>query len=262
MLKMKSLLLFFSVVCLFGCEAYSGDLNNMKSAEKEWNKKASEQLLAYMNLEVMFPDKDVRALAEAAGKGKLKKIDKLVSGGVDINSQGTGKATPLFWAMKNIDGFTKLLQLGADPNVVFDDGGTVMHWAAKDDDISFLKTVLKYKGDPNIVAGDQRQTPIFETIGIFGEIGKIPGLEFLIDAGADVNYQNVKGNSPMLVAASLGRFDIVHKLLENGADYAIKNNHGSSLKAYIELKKKALDPNHDLYRWLIKVEDWLSSRKD
>jgi ankyrin repeat protein len=258
---MKSFLLFLSAMCLFGCEAHSGDLKSMESAEKEWNKKASQQLLAYMSLETMFPDKNVRALAEAAGKGKVKKVDKLVSNGVDVNSQGTGKATPLFWAMKDIDGFTKLLELGADPNVVFDDGGTVMHWAAKDDDISFLRVALKYKGDSNVIAGDQRQTPIFETIGIFGDIGKTPDLDLLIDAGADVNYQNVKGNSPTLVAASLGRFDIVYKLLESGADYTVKNKHGSSLETYIESKKKALDPNHDLYKWLVKVETWLNNRK-
>ena len=144
---------------------------------------------------------------------------------------------------------------------MFDDGGTVMHWAAKDDDISFLRVALKYKGDSNVIAGDQRQTPIFETIGIFGDIGKTPDLDLLIDAGADVNYQNVKGNSPTLVAASLGRFDIVYKLLESGADYTVKNKHGSSLETYIESKKKALDPNHDLYKWLVKVETWLNNRK-
>jgi len=50
-------------------------------------------------------------------------------------------------------GFKALLKLGANPNVLFDDGGTVMHWAARMDSTEFLQAALEHGGDPNLRGG-------------------------------------------------------------------------------------------------------------
>ncbi len=263
----------FSTICfsivLAGCGVQSGiDYEGMASAEKAWNRKAREQLVAYMSLDTMFPDKQVRALAKAAGKGDIKKIESLVAKGVDVNYRGTRNATPLFWSMRNIKGFEKLLELGADPNVIFHDGGTVVHWSV---DWSIhkgkhdrLRAVLRHKGDPNLVAGRVAGRPglppLFDTIVVFGkiEIGNTPSLTMLLDAGADIDARGMNGDTPALYAAWLGRFDIVYELLDRGADYKARNYFGRDLIGLVETNRKAMDPNHELYMWLEKVSAWLT----
>lgn len=50
----------------------------------------------------------------------------------------------------------------------------------------------------------------------------------LIDAGADINEVNAKGNAPLHFAAAYGTEGIVNLLLERGADWTIKNKYGST----------------------------------
>lgn len=261
--KMLNNYIFIGLIAVVpGCEAGSNnfDYSGMKDSEKTFNEQQSITLVAFMSLDVMFPDERVRSLAKAAGKGKVKVIEKLVSQGVDVNSFGSRRATPLFWALKqgNVKGFSKLLELGANPNIVFDDGGTIIHWATENEDQAYLEVALKYDGNPNLIAGQFQQPPIFETIGIFGDIGKFPALEILLKAGADVNMRDGKGDTPLIVAAKFGRFDIVYKLLQEGADPNLKSSSGQGLLDITETKKKALDPNHELYSWLEKVEKLLT----
>ncbi len=245
-----------------GCNASNEDLgiNHMESSEKTFNEQQSKAVLAYMSLEDMFPDQQVRELAAAAGNGKIKHLEQLVSQGVSVNSRGLQNATPLFWAMKsdNAKGFQKLLELGADPNVVFGDGGTVMHWAARNENPEFLNLALQHGGNTELAAGQFMQTPIFETIGIFGEIGNTPSLKILLGAGANVNAKANNGDTPVIVAARLGRFDIVFELLSKGADPTVTNN-GQDLVSLIAAKRKTLAPAHELYRWLERVDEKLRS---
>ena len=136
------------------------------SMSSKRNADHAKKLAIFMPFNLMFEnDPNLKALAKAAGKGQLRKIDALISAGQDVNARGTGNITALFWAMRrnNLKGFKHLLQHGADPNVVFDDGGTVMHWAVlqKNSD-QFLILALEYGGNPNLVSGDYREkTPIF-----------------------------------------------------------------------------------------------------
>lgn len=213
-----------------------------------------------MTLEDMFPDESVRALAKAAGEGDLPEINRLVESGVDVNARGTKNATPLFWSMRNLEGFKTLLNSGADPNVVFDDGGSVMHWSARHKNPAHLKLALRNGGNPDLVAGLFRETPIFETIGIFGEIGKNPALTALLDAGANINFKSSTGSTPAVDAASIGRFDLVYELLVRGVDYTLSDNRGRDLAYYVRSRRTMLDPNHELYIWLEKVSAWLRGK--
>jgi len=229
------------------------DWDGLESAEEAARIRTSKTVLAYMTLETMFPDEKVRALASAAGKGQIAKIERLVAEGVDVNARGTQNATPLFWAMANLSGFTKLLELGANPNIVYGDGGTVMHWAAEAKDPTLLKAALEHGGDPNLVAGMFGWTPLFEPIGY----SNIAAMEILLNAGADIDARGGDGDTAVNVAASLGRFDDVYFLLTHGARYDLTNKHGLGLTDYIADLKDRMIPNHELTRWLHKVIEWL-----
>ncbi len=250
-------LALFSMSCASNDEV-SQLLREIKQAQREADQRASQTLLAYMSLETMFPDPEVRALAKAAGKGRVGKINSWVEKGIDVNSRGTRGATPLFWAMKkrNAKGFKRLLELGADPNVVFDDGGSIMNWAVMNRKEVFLKTALEYGGDPNLVVGPLGETPLFEALGPMRK--DRAGL--LLDAGADINVQTINGRTPLNIAASLNQYDLVLELLERGADYTHEDNHGYALADIIALSKKTMDPNHELSEWMRKVIRWLGER--
>jgi hypothetical protein len=52
--------------------------------------------------------------------------------------------------------------------------------------------------------------------------------KLLIDAGADINFQNNDGSTALISAAFFGRPEIVQMLLEKGADKTIKNKYGTT----------------------------------
>lgn len=122
--KTSKYLIVVSALFLAGCSS-AGQLSDI---EKRYEHNVSKKVLIHMDIKTMFPSEDLRKLAEAAGKGKTSVIDKLINEGVDVNARGTENATALFWSMRNERGFNYLLAKGADPNVVFGDGGSVMHW--------------------------------------------------------------------------------------------------------------------------------------
>jgi uncharacterized protein len=256
------------VLGVSGCKAEDIDINAMKESEKAFNKRQHQELVIYMPLETMFPERQVRDLAEAAGKGKIKKVEELAALGVDVNARGRENATPLFWALRNgnLKGFTKLLEMGADPNVVFG-GGSVMHWAAMHKEAAFLKAALQHGGNPNLTAGQFSETPLFETIGLTGDDRK-ENRRLLLASGADINartvhdssYMSVGGQTPVMSAAALGRFDIVYELLLAGADYSIRNDSGHVLVDRVVQDIGAFVPNSLEERNLQRVIDWLSER--
>ena len=269
LVKMKYVLLIGFAVFLSSCKKEEIDFKGMESSEKAFNERQRKELVAYMPLEIMFPDDRVRALAEAAGEGAVKEIEELVTQSTDVNSQGKKGATPLFWALRNsnIEGFKKLLDLGADPNIVFADG-TVMHWTAKHKDTRFLQAALEHGGNPNISAGKPSETPLFETIGVEGSDNKAAML-ILLDAGADVNAvtgdeeifgMSMGGKTPLMVAASVVRFDIVYELLLRGADYQLKDDSGRDLVDRVAAMRNRFAAGSEQKIHIETVVEWLSER--
>ena len=241
-------------VLLTGCQT-SIDYAGMESAEERFNRDQSQRLCAFMSEENMFPDPQLRTLAKAARKGKLQKIDQLVGEGIDANSVGTRNCSVLFWAMQNEAGFRRLLELGADPNIVFDDGGSVLHWAARIENAELLILALEFGGNSNLYAGGK--TPIFDAISLTGDVPH--SLEVLIRAGANLNALDEYGNTPALQAAGLNRYDIVLILLENGADPSLKNKNGISVYERVEKSNGVFIKGSKHERWLLLVQEKLAN---
>ena len=58
--------------------------------------------------------------------------------------------------------------------------------------------------------------------------GKTEEASLLIDAGADLNFQNNDGSTALLTAAFFCRPEIVKMLLDKGVDKTIKNKYGAT----------------------------------
>ena len=70
--------------------------------------------------EDFFKDAGVVSLCKAIEAKDLREIDRLVKSGVNVNAKGRGNMTPLLWAFPmGEEVFKRILDLGADPNVVF-----------------------------------------------------------------------------------------------------------------------------------------------
>jgi len=78
---------------------------------------------------------------------------------------------------------------------------------------------------------------------VFGkpEIAKI-----LIDAGADVNFQNNDGSTPLHTAAFFCHPDIVKMLLDKGADKTIKNKYGATAYESVVIPFKDAKEGYDM----------------
>ena len=252
--------LFVIVLFFFGyCSVLYGDLmKEMDKAEKKYSENVSQTLVAFMSLETMFANERVRELAKAAGKGQIEKINQLVGEGVDVNSLGKSNATPLFWAMRDIDGFKRLLELGANPNILFDDGGSVMHWAAQHKNVAYLKLALEFGGDPNLGDIKLNESPLFEVI----THNLNARVALLINAGADVNHRNWAGETVIFLAARMNQYELVYKMLdEYHADYNIANlKTGDTLAHSIAYSGEHIDPSFSQEKWRVKVIEWLNLR--
>jgi ankyrin repeat protein len=83
--------------------------------------------------------------------------------------------------------------------------------------------------------------------------GKPEAAKILIDAGADINFQNNDGSTALHTAAFFCRPEIVKMLLDKGADKTIKNKFGATalesvvvpyadVKGAYEMMEKVLGP--------------------
>jgi len=86
-------------------------------------------------------------------------------------------------------------------------------------------------------------TPLI-TASLFG---KTEVVRMLIDAGADVNYQNNDGSTALHTAAFFCHPGIVFLLLENGADKNLRNNSGSTAQESVIVPFEAVKGIYDYF---------------
>lgn len=133
------------------------------------------------------------SLMEAAEKGNIKEMERLIAAGADVNAKNDRAGwTPLSRAVYNgrVDVARLLIEKGADVN-------------AKDS------------------AG---WTPLYGAVSY----GKKEVVSLLITKGADVNARNNGGVTPLHRAAVWGNKEVAELLISKGADVDAKDNAGNT----------------------------------
>ena len=153
-------------------------------------RKINKAMIAYGRGREMSPLND--DLFDAANRGDLKKVKRLLNEGADVNAKDEDGWTPLHWAAYygHLNVVKLLVDRGADVNAKSKAGETPLHWAAAN--------------------------------------GHLDVVEFLVDRGADVNAKSKAGWTPLHLAADKGHLDIAKLLLDRGADINAKNGGGKT----------------------------------
>ncbi|MEY2880995.1 MAG: hypothetical protein RLZZ15_3375 [Verrucomicrobiota bacterium] len=194
-----------------------------------------------------FGDPQARALAEAAARGNVRELERLVKAGADVNAQGSLGVTPAWWAIRNRNqiGFEWLLAHGASPNAEVE-SITIMEMAAGYEDSAFLQMALRYKPDLNRAGPYTGHTPLSTAVAFSTR----QNVELLINAG--VNIDNDRGRSPLSFAAGQGAYDCVFLMLKAGADTGRISATGLSALAKT-IGNSLINPNTDAYEWRERV---------
>lgn len=132
-------------------------------------------------------------LFDAAHKGDIETVSRLLSSGVPVDEPGQNAETPLIAAvLARQDAVVELLlQRGADVMARNRGGFTPLHAAA-------------YSGNAS-------------------------SARLLIDHGADIaDHQNVSGSTPLIVAAEENNAEVGKVLIASGADVAVPDRDGST----------------------------------
>jgi ankyrin repeat protein len=197
------------------------------------------------------------ALAVAIFNGNYEVASFLVDHKADVNKADAQRFTPLFWAvdrrnMETAPNFPwmvttdpmplirKLLDAGANPNALVNNTprarmregsprivfATALMRAAFAADLELVTLLLERGADPTVVSRDN-ETMLSAAAGLAfihgyhrgkGPEERLQVVKLFVERGADVNWADDYGITPLMAAANYGNVPIVQYLIDVGAD--------------------------------------------
>ena len=192
-------------------------------------------------------------LFECLEKGNTKKSLYIVQLMRDnVNKLYRGKS-PLIWAKKfeNEEVINALEEKGANEVVISKEEaeklGKSLYRAAEVGDSKLIEQLIE--AGANLDFQDEDGDTALRRASYYGHLEIV---EKLLDAGADVNAKNIGGATSLQEASVMGRLEIVEKLLDAGADVNVQDEEGqtalveASYYGYLEIVEKLLDAGADV----------------
>uniref|UniRef100_A0A8C1GZ36 Transient receptor potential cation channel, subfamily A, member 1a n=1 Tax=Cyprinus carpio TaxID=7962 RepID=A0A8C1GZ36_CYPCA len=206
------------------------------------------------------------AIHAAAFAGAKKSLEVILLKGEEvglsidthINYVDKSCSSPLHLAVRggNLDIIKLCIAYGAKIEQQQCDKSTALHFACSQGAIEVVKVMLtayhKVCDLINITDG-ANQTPLHKA-AIFDHFELS---EYLISQGADIDFVDCKGHSPLLLATSCGAWRTVSLLLSHGADLKKKDKSGCNFLHLAILQPRGLKnlPTEVLVRELLNDED-------
>jgi ankyrin repeat protein len=113
-----------------------------------------------------------------------------------------------------------LLENGAMPDELDENGDSMLHVVARQGDLSMAKMLIAAGADVNI------RNPTGATPLHYAAAGRTELASLLLTGGADVSARANNGDTPLHDAALRGNREMVELLLAHGADASVKNSRG------------------------------------
>ncbi|WP_341808410.1 ankyrin repeat domain-containing protein [Wolbachia endosymbiont (group E) of Neria commutata] len=224
---------------------YSTSTNNITllHVAAMWNCEEVARFLIEEGADVNAISDDVfqnTPLHEAAGYGSKEVAELLLKHGANIESKDHFGNTPLHKASnRGYDAVVELLlDKGANVDAVTSDYSghreTSLHKAITnshmDNYLNIVKMLLDYGANTEI-EDLNNGTPLYQAVGS----SQIKAIKLLLDAKADVNSRNKRGETPLHIVVNYGldslsqkRCDVAELLLKNGADVHAKDENGNT----------------------------------
>ena len=163
----------------------------------------------------------------AAVRGKAHIIDFLVRHHMNVNDKSFDNI-PLLMAsaVGNEEAVGSLIQCGADVNVIDNYGKMAIFYAAKH--INIVKILVEAGAD--LEHQDlQGKTPLLEAI----DVGNTEVVDFLVKSGANANRKDEDhGRTPIFFAVFKRNIEICETLIKSGVDVNSKDKYGDPLIFY------------------------------
>jgi ankyrin repeat protein len=179
-------------------------------------------------------ERDLRIYAglhDAAARGDVAGIEKLIAAGEKPNIQDSNSRTPLHVAVfrRHHAAVRALIRLGADANALDAQHYDVVTIAAVDNDLEMLKIALDGGGNPRAITSPYRGTALIAA----AHLGHVDAVRMLIAAKAPLNHVNSLGWTALLEAIVLGNGGADHTatieaLVQAGADVNLADRHGTT----------------------------------
>jgi ankyrin repeat protein len=161
-------------------------------------------------------------VADAAMRGDLATVRKMIASKADVNAPQNDGATALHWAVFKGDRemAAVLMRAGANPKAANREGVTPLWLASVNGDATMVRSLIEAGADPNETLPLGR-TPLM----LAARTGSVDTINALIDNGADPNAKETqRGTTAMMWAADEGHEAAIKVLIERGADMNAKSN--------------------------------------
>ena len=172
----------------------------------------------------------------------------LLGHGADIHAAIADGQTALHGAARfgDIELVRSLVDFGADVLAVNAKGETILDIAARTASVQTVQYLIERGADVHTVTSSGES--IMHAACSFGTITTLPAianiLEILLEAGVDVNANDITGATPLHVLYNqcyrlhLGDAEVLNMLLRRGADKMAENKEGESVNDLIEKDDK------------------------
>ncbi|KAK2805838.1 hypothetical protein FQN51_008612 [Onygenales sp. PD_10] len=189
------------------------------------------QLLLRYEPEVDAADCEGRTpLMKAARSGFEEGVKALLDKGADPNHKDHKRETPLSQAARATDGSGEVVEMllreGSDPNFKNSDGDTPLILAAERGHQHVVKLLLEQGVEPESI-GCYRQTALAKAAAA----SSTEVVKMLLDNGCDPNFRDKYGETPLSHAISTysGNETLIKLLLDAGADLNVNNIEGTPI---------------------------------
>jgi ankyrin repeat protein len=101
---------------------------------------------------------------------------------------------------------------------------TDLHSAVFNNNLDLIRQHIESGSDVNVLEPSRESTPLISA----AFLGRTEAAQLLIDAGADLDYQNVEGSTALHTAIVFDKTEVAQMLIGSGCNLDIKNNSGST----------------------------------
>ncbi|MFK8274457.1 ankyrin repeat domain-containing protein [Capnocytophaga cynodegmi] len=161
--------------------------------------------------------------------------------------------------IEDIKAMRRLLELGADPNIIIPAGdNTPLKYAVALNNYKMLDLLFEFKADPNPKVGN---SPLVTALSLAGfKYVEKNMVDYLLAHGADINNISLSGHN-IMKEVTLDNFDMALYFLEKGGQPIIEGTNLSPMASYIQSEEKWLKKNNksetEYYKKLLSLKQLL-----